>query len=342
MRVWNHGSGSKPWRVRGVDENGRRVQQSFATRALADEFDRKTEDAKARLGAGLSIRQESITFGRLAELFIENQPAKQSDKWFRGMLKKSTDEFGHVAVRALKSDDYGRWLHSLAVAAKTKTHYLTAARQVTKAGLEWGYLDRDPLRPGAVRGPGTKRRRPIRPFESWAEVEAVCAAIGGTAHIVKFVCLTGLRPGEWLALTWADYDAESGLLHVPGTKTENAERTIPLCTSAREQIDWLPRALKSSQTIFPLDYHEWRKNVWPDALAAACLAKRVPYEMRHTFATLSLEAGLPIESVSELMGHGDIRVTLEFYAKFTRRKLEKDVALLDNITKPVRHLAATE
>lgn len=332
MRVWKHGNGPKPWRVRGTDETGRKVQQSFATKALALEFDREVETRKARAAAGLPTQHGPISLRSLCDLYLENQPAKKSDRWFRAMLGYTLAEFGDFPVRHLRSEEYGRWLHGLALAAKTKTSILSTARQVLKAGVEWGYLEQNPLRPGAVNGPGTKRVRPIRPFESWAEVEQVARAVGKWGDVVRFLALTGLRPGELLRLEWRHYASSFGTLLVPGTKTTASARTIPLCAPARAILDAQPPNLDKSTRIFPMNFDEWRDTRWKDAFTTTGLPYRPPYELRHTFATLALERGVPIETVSKLLGHTDITITLKFYAKFTRRKLEQDVALLDSVT----------
>lgn len=345
MRVWKEGTGAKPWRVRGYDETGRKVQRSFQTKAQAEEFDRDVETRKARAAAGLPTQQGPISLRALSDLYLENQPAKKSDRWFRAMLGYTLAEFGDYPVRGLRSEEYGRWLHALPYSAKTKTSILSTARQVIKAGVEWGYLERNPLRPGAVNGPGTKRVRPIRPFETWAEVEATAKAVGKHADVVRFLALTGLRPGELLRLEWRHYAPSFGTIAVPGTKTEAAQRTIPLCAPARRLLnsrDRRPLGDDPTDRIFPMNFDEWRDTRWKDAFTTTGLPYRPPYELRHTFATLALERGVPIETLSKLLGHTTIDITLKFYAKFTRRKLEQDVALLDNITDPDGHLADTE
>ena len=47
---------------------------------------------------------------------------------------------------------------------------------------------------------------------------------------------------------------------------------------------------------------------------------------RHTFATLTLSKGVPIESVSRMLGHTNIRTT-QIYTKITNKKIEHDMAL---------------
>ena len=48
---------------------------------------------------------------------------------------------------------------------------------------------------------------------------------------------------------------------------------------------------------------------------------------RHTFATMSLSKGVPIESVSKMLGHTNIRTT-QIYARITNKKIEHDMEQL--------------
>ena len=48
---------------------------------------------------------------------------------------------------------------------------------------------------------------------------------------------------------------------------------------------------------------------------------------RHTFATMSLSKGVPIESVSKMLGHTNIRTT-QIYARITNKKIEADIIAL--------------
>ena len=62
-------------------------------------------------------------------------------------------------------------------------------------------------------------------------------------------------------------------------------------------------------------------------IAAICgIEQRVTFHLaRHTFATtVTLEHGVPIETVSKLLGHTDIKTT-QIYARITKRKIESDM-----------------
>lgn len=55
-------------------------------------------------------------------------------------------------------------------------------------------------------------------------------------------------------------------------------------------------------------------------LASPCIF----HQSRHTFATMSLSKGVPIESVSKMLGHTNIRTT-QIYARITNKKIEHDM-----------------
>ena len=57
------------------------------------------------------------------------------------------------------------------------------------------------------------------------------------------------------------------------------------------------------------------------------------YQSRHSFATLiCLNNGVPIESISKMMGHSSIRTT-QIYAEITNQKVSRDLAVLSETTK---------
>jgi integrase len=89
-----------------------------------------------------------------------------------------------------------------------------ALRQVLARAVVWGMIDANPAKVG-VDNPSS-RRREQRPFESWAELDAVAAYLSPRYRpMVIFAAATGLRPAEWLALEWRDLNLEARCLRAP-------------------------------------------------------------------------------------------------------------------------------
>ena len=60
-----------------------------------------------------------------------------------------------------------------------------------------------------------RRRKEQHPFESWAELEAIAAAIGPRyGPMILFAAATGLRPAEWIALETRDIDRTERVVYV--------------------------------------------------------------------------------------------------------------------------------
>jgi integrase len=74
----------------------------------------------------------------------------------------------------------------------------------------------------------------------------------------------------------------------------------------------------------------FRKRVWKDALSDAGVAYRAIDQTRHTFATLTLAAGAPIEWISKQLGHKKIQVTLTHYARWLPSADERIHTLVDS------------
>lgn len=328
------------------EEGGRERRRRFRTRKDAEAAVQEARDRERRRNAGIPEQREPITYSGLVELFLDQYTAKgrRADRWMRDMLAYSLKTFGPVSVRELLPENIGRWIKHLPVSAKTKQHVLGAMRQVLSAGVIWGYLPVSPARPAAVKSPPSQAPD-IGPFESWDEVFAVARAAGRYRPLVIFACATGLRPEEWSALQWRDIEQgarrcavrrtyASGELRSEG-KREASLRTVLLADLALEALHELPQPLRPDQLVFPategghISLSNWRRRVWYPALERAGAERRPLYQMRHTFATLALAAGMPIDFVSRQLGHTDIRTTLRFYARYIPALEERHLAMLN-------------
>ena len=135
---------------------------------------------------------------------------------------------------------------------------------------------------------------------------------------------TGLRRGELLGLKWEGIDFEHGNFRVKRQvaridgeiveaplKTKNAYRTLPL---AEDTIQVLKQQKKKAGgPISPDSVLHMLHRV----LKRAGLPRVRFHDLRHTFATLALQNGVDIKTVSGMLGHFSAGFTLDTYAHVT-------------------------
>ena len=142
--------------------------------------------------------------------------------------------------------------------------------------------------------------------------------------LIQLSC--GLRPCEAIALTWADVNLSNGEVSVTKglheafgevyespTKTEKSTRTVVLPRYAVERLRDIRRERGARRTDRLCCYRpsKYRRHV--RAWFAKRKVRMCAQHLRHTFGTLSLQAGTPIETVALMLGHTGISTAYEHY-----------------------------
>ena len=165
------------------------------------------------------------------------------------------------------------------------------------------------------------------------------------------LCLyTGLRIGELLALTWNDIDFEKSILSVTKTchdgnengehiriidtpKTENSRRQIPLSKTLVKMLKDMKKKSKcefviadGEKSVFIRSY----QRTFELLLKKLKLPHKGFHSLRHTFATLVLECGMDVKSLSEILGHKNAIITLNRYA---HSLWEHKAEMMNNLSK---------
>jgi integrase len=203
--------GERLWayRCRVGGRGSRRIQQGgFASERDALEA---LERALERLRREQRISR-SLTLRELVDEYLAQHEAEpETIEKLRWLLAKSVAAFGELRIGELRSQEIANW--RMTIAAGHRFEATQALRQVLTRAVEWGMIDLNPAKNG-VNNP-QRRRTEKRPFESWAQLEAVATHLGPqTGPMVIFAAATGLRPGEWIALERRDVDLAEGVVYV--------------------------------------------------------------------------------------------------------------------------------
>lgn len=151
-------------------------------------------------------------------------------------------------------------------------------------------------------------------------------------HLTPMVLLslnTGLRRGELFELRWRDVDFSRRNLTVVGSATKGGHtRYIPLNDEAADVLTkWSRVGSTADALVFPGRAgrkFNTLKTSWSALLNSAGIAQFRWHDLRHTFASKLVQAGVDLNAVRELLGHSDIKMTLR-YAHLTPAHLAEAV-----------------
>ena len=202
----------------------------------------------------------------------------------------------------------------------------------------------------------THERHPL----SAHEVRRFLASVQGDRLEALYIAAigTGLRQSELLGLRWVDVNLDTGALRVEhalqrGTydlappKTSRARRLLQLppfvADALREHrrrqmaergAEWsLSGFVFTTAVGTPLD-HRNATRYFQSAIERAGLPHQRFHDLRHACATLLIEQGVDLATVSRMLGHADLRTTADTYAHLTDRMLQHAASRMDEVLRP--------
>lgn len=262
-------------------------------------------------------------------------------KAYRTVIRKHLDPlFGDLRVRHLNPvivDD--RLSQRLGKSMSTRRRILTVLRMVIQHCIHQGTLSDDPTKDIKLRQTESKPKEMI--CLDREEMGRLLTAADDVrfGNFFRLLILTGIRSGEAMALRACDFsedftrvhirrtvsDSEDGLVIKDRPKTAAGNRKLPLPEIVRQgildELQMKKRRGIPGETIFSTrngtvpgrDY--LHRFPWEKLKRKALLPSRTRiHDLRHTYATVSLDAGLPVHLVSRMLGHASVTMTLNIYS----------------------------
>lgn len=318
-----------------------RTSKTFRTVTAAKTWLREQLVKKDRGGLAVNPR------GTLVEWYLVWIASKQDStspstwvKYRQHFTKHIIPTLGPVKFRDLTPAAVTQWSHGLGesgVSPVQRTKVMKTLSICCNDAVLAGKLNANPLRPGG----GVKRPKVVRPeIEIYTAEESRKVVHACNSHRLGplFLLLfdSGCRTGEALALTWDKIDLVAGkvlitrslqevrssgrpTLSVKETKTDNGRRTVSLAAQTVAVIARFRDGGTGTGIVFPskLGWYLTKNSVctaWKKISRTAGVQYRRPYTLRHTSASLLIQSGISIKTVSRRLGHADIAITLRFYS----------------------------
>lgn len=212
----------------------------------------------------------------------------------------------------------------------------------------------------AVKLSNSKKKRKKKPFTK-EELQLLLDELKRTSYYnAVFTAIhTGMRRGEILGLTWENLDMENRIVHIKHqlqiqnkefvlapTKTESSERSLKMTSALYQFFIELKAYQKEQRFLLGNDYYQGtdfvccHSNGFPISPTAltnhfAYTAKRLEivgsfHDLRHTHATMMLEADANVKILQERLGHADITTLLNTYSHKTKKLEDDSIARFDS------------
>lgn len=267
-------------------------------------------------------------------------------------------KFGHRKVTSLTQPEIREWVRQMGERGSSPDAISRAAKvlkQVLRFAADEGYIVASPVKRLELPAVVTPEKRHL----TVSELDMLAAAVGPYSTMVKFLGLTGLRIGEALALDVADIDLKRGVVKVSKALTYDASYKAvigPTKTKAKRDVH-IPKVLlpelktvvghrNGKEPLFlgpkggRLTYGTFSRNFFRPAVKKLGLTDVTIHSLRHTCASLYIANNTNIVTVSRILGHSNVTVTLNTYSHLYLSDLVESAAALSRTFESELSLAA--
>ncbi len=306
-----------------------------------------------------------ITFGEVLERWMENNRVRLKggtiNKYQSLIDAQIIPELGNKKMSKITSTVINNFLTQKLQNGRLKNtgglsaSYVRSIMLVINSAIKFAVAEQIclPLKTPILKPASQKREMTVLGVEEQKRLETyLYSNLNPTKAGILISLYTGLRIGEVCALSWNDVDFKKKIIRIRHTvarvrnlekerktvtkliidvpKTQSSVRDIPISSNLLPILEKIYNISSSNYVISenigfisPRTY-EYRYH----KLLEECGIEHVNYHvLRHTFATRCVEAGVDIKSLSEILGHSSVGVTLNTYVhssmELKRTQLEK-------------------
>ncbi len=359
------------WGVVELDRDGagRRVRRRVSAPTKA-EARRKMRELREARDKGLPVGDGRETVADWLRYWLEHvvpasgrvRSANTLDNYRWAVEGHLIPALGRKTLRGLTAEDVEAMLRERAEAGAARNTLLrlkTVLGRALRDAERRGKVARNVAALVDTPPGGRRKSRTLRPDQAVALLKATKGDRLEALYVTGL--MLGLRPGELCGLRWEDVDVEAAVLHVRHARLEHKGRVVGLgdlktarsrrtlnlpapvvaalrrhrATQAAERLAageaWVDTGLVFTSTIgTAISSANLRRDF--DALTRrAGLGHWTPRELRHSAASLLSAAGVPLELVSDVLGHDGTRMTAEVYRHAVKPTVDAAVAPMERL-----------
>lgn len=338
------------WEARYIKhyENGKAVYGYLYGYSYKEAFQKKKE----MQSVSLSSEKTRVSFSVLIEAYLRQKQYQVKESTFAHYkylidthVRPYFERYKLSELSSLLLEQYiynelsqGKLCGNGGMSPKSVKDVLSLLKSIIKYGIEKGFLSEKAIL--GIKSPKVTKKNIEILSEQERTLLETRVITANNMYFGIYLCLyTGLRIGEICALTWGDIDENNACININKTvtripnvencnaktklimgapKTVSSVRVIPLSPKLARMIsDRKPANIAESaffltgtlKLIEPRNYYERYKNL----LAECGIEHHTFHALRHSFATRCIEKGFDAKVLSEILGHADVKITLDRY-----------------------------
>jgi integrase len=302
--------GSGVWWVRFTCKHGHDHREKVGPKGLAKEVyqERKVqvkrenycptqERSKPRPALFQDMAKEYLDWAKINKKSYKSckSQMKPLEKVFKG--KTMTE----ITPRMIESYKASR---SVNLAPATVNRELALLRHMFTMGIQWGKAESNPVKEVKLFRESSGRTRYLSDDE---EIRLFAVLPEKYQAVVALALQTGLRMGELKNLRWWDVDFKAGVITVLEAKAGETQH-VPMNVIARKILESLSQ---KDTLVFP-DLPRHLSERFTELARKAEVRDFTFHDLRHTFCSRLVMAGVDIRTVQVLARHKEIRMTLRY------------------------------
>ncbi|MCF6461457.1 tyrosine-type recombinase/integrase [Clostridium sp. Cult3] len=358
------------WEARyslGVDADGKRIRKSIYGKSRG-EVSKKLNQVLNQVNTNTHIEPSKITVKEWIYIWLRDYKKASVSATTYNSYKRQLELYiiphlGHICLKDLRPEQVQATFNKMKDLSDRNIKYTRTVFNMAMKRAKINKLIYD----NPCEYIDLPKGKPPQKKKVFTEKEQIkfLNAIDGHMYEVAFLVLisTGMRVGELLGLTWDNIDFEEYTITIDKAlsrakgelfttpKTDTSNRVIPVLPVIMDRIrkhkieqnkiklqvgkDYNPDNLVFCNTFgAPVAFRTFSRSL-ERVLKDNDLPILSPHELRHTFATRGLEAGMDMKELQELLGHSSMKLTSDLYThvliKQKRKAIDKTSHLFDNL-----------